>query len=206
MLNKFFAVAFGVLVLALPSEAFAFRANHKGMTEMRPLLGGDAYVSQQVQYSQTRTQLQGSGDSIKTTLVQGYTLRAAVGFEHNRLLQTGVFFASNTDRMNGGTHAEFRSMEVGGEAKLVFTGPIANLCVGGGYSANQGSFRDGVEFATTSGTGYFGVAEVVYFISSRMSLNASFSSTWSQGYARGGSFNRMAGEGLRAGAGIAIWM
>ncbi len=204
MLKKIISLVCGVVVLAMPTNAFAFRANHKGMSELRPVLGGDAYFSQQVQYSQTQATL--GGKEGQNALLQGYALRAAVGLEHMHFLQTGVFFSSVTENMRTGSRAEFRSMEFGAEAKLVFTGPLANLCLGGGAVASQGSYRNGLEFGSTAGNGYFGVAEVVYFMSSRLSFNVSTSSHWMDQTVRGASFNSVTSQGLRGGAGFSIWL
>jgi hypothetical protein len=204
MQNKKISIASIVVALAFPSVAFAYRANHKGMTELRPVLGGDAYVSQQVQYSESQGVMEGKAP--QNAMLQGYSLRAGIGLEHNRLVQTGGYFASVTENLRGGKNAEFRTFEVGAEAKLVFSGPLANLCIGGGYNASQGSYRNGLELSSVSGTGYFGVAEVVYFLSSRMSMNVSASKTWSNMFIRSENFSRIKTEGLRGGAGFSIWL
>jgi hypothetical protein len=204
MLIKTISIALAFVTLALPSVAFAYRANHKSMTELRPVLGGDAYISQQLQYSEAQGVMDGKAP--KNAFLQGYTLRAGIGLEHNRLLQTGGYFASVTENLRGGNNAEFRTFELGAEAKLVFSGPLANLCIGGGYNASQGTYRNGLELGRVSGTGYFGVAEVVYFLSSRMSFTMSASKTWSNVFIRSESFSRIKTEGLRGGAGFSIWL
>jgi hypothetical protein len=207
MLNKIFALGLVVSGLFYSGNAFAYRANHKTMSELRPVLGGDAYINQQIQYSEANSVLLGvDAKDSKNSLLQGYALRFAAGLEHKNMLQTGMYFSSNTANVRGGTHAELRTMEAGGEMKLVFSGPLANLCIGGGYGALQGNYRNGLEYASVSGTTYFGSAEIVYFLSSRLSFNMSANKAWTTHVVRGGTLSRITTEGLRAGAGFAIWL
>jgi hypothetical protein len=192
------------MVLA-PASALGFQARHQSMTQLRPLLGGDAYVSQQVQYTNSNSRF-ANGKDVANHLFQGNAFRASLGLEHLHFLQTGVYYANVNETTRGGDHAELRANEFGAEVKMVFTAPVVNLAVGGGFMASQGSYRSGNVFSPISSNGYFAAVEAVYFLSSRLSMNLSGGNYFSKSVIRNNSMTEAATQAMRVGGGICIWL
>lgn len=193
------------LILLAPATALGFRARHQSLTQLRPLLGGDAYVAQQVQYSNTNSRF-ANGKTSEDHLFQGYAFRAAAGIEHLHFLQTGVYYANVNETTRAGQNAELRANEFGAEVRMVFTAPVVNLAVGGGAMASQGAFRSGSVYSPVSTNGYFASVEVIYFLSSRLSFNASGSNIWSKSVIRSNVMTESQSQATRFGGGISIWL
>jgi hypothetical protein len=205
MKNQVAKLVLSTLIFLAPATALGFRASHQSMTQLRPIVGGDAYVAQQVQYSNTNARFSNSKTS-EGHLFQGYAFRAAAGIEHLHFLQTGMYYANVNETTRGGENAELRANEFGAEVRMVFTAPVVNLAVGGGVMASQGAYRSGNVYSPVSTNGYFASVEAIYFLSSRLSFNVSGANVWSKSVIRSNVMTQAQSQATRFGGGISIWL
>ena len=222
----------GLFSLLATAEAFAYSMSHEYYSRNRPLYGSNVYMSQQVQYVRTtadvvaavaagvapRTapglnlsdaaKLNGDGENLVKESLTGHSLNAAVGMEHFRFLQTGIFYSNvqQTGAKNRGF--ELRGHEAGGEAKIVLHSPVVNVVLGGGVFATNTVVQNGSPRTTLTGTGYRGGVDFAYFASSNINLVFSVTAvqvvlTDKSGNADVKSINV---NSTRAGGGIIVWL
>ena len=197
-------VFFAAQAFIYPAAAYAYAVNHEYNWRGHSPFGSGVYLTQQAQYERSIVHF-GKAEKLD---FRGLSLHSAIGMEHFRFLQTGLFYNNISGKEKSNSADLWQGHEVGAEAKIVLSSPIVNVSLLGGALLSRKDYQLNFKRGSLQGNGGRGGIEFSYFASSKVSLVFSaVQQTENLSSNSAGSTNeKVTTQSTRLGAGLSLWL